>query len=296
MSAAEGRLVDIGDTALHVVERGAGPAVIALHGGPGLDHHWFADYLDPLAADFRLLLVDMRGHGRSAPSEPATWSLAQLAADMGALARALALERYGLLGHSFGAFVALQQAVENARAEVATIVSGGVPSARWLPDVDAALASVHPPELRARLAAAWQGETRVQDDVDLARIVHAQLPFHFADPEDPRIAEYRARTAATVYAPAAMRHFAARDYGNIDVEHRLGDVRGPLLVLGGRHDRTCAPAAAEVIARGAPGAELTILGRSGHMAFVEEPAAYLAAVRSFLARHFGAAQKTGVSR
>src|SRR5437899_3729282 len=103
-----GRLVDIGDTRLHVVERGAGYPVILLHGGPGLDHHEFADYLDPLTDEHRLLLVDQRAQGRSAPADPATWTLGQMAADVVSLARALELPSYAVLGHSFGAFVALQ--------------------------------------------------------------------------------------------------------------------------------------------------------------------------------------------
>ena len=42
-------LVDVGDTRLNVEERGAGDlALIALHGGPGLDHTMFGDWLDPL--------------------------------------------------------------------------------------------------------------------------------------------------------------------------------------------------------------------------------------------------------
>ena len=43
-----GELVDIGDTKLFVEARGEGFPVVVLHGGPGLDHHEFADYLDPL--------------------------------------------------------------------------------------------------------------------------------------------------------------------------------------------------------------------------------------------------------
>jgi hypothetical protein len=39
-----GRLVDIGNTALHPVERGSGPSVMALGGGPELNHQAFADY------------------------------------------------------------------------------------------------------------------------------------------------------------------------------------------------------------------------------------------------------------
>jgi proline iminopeptidase len=42
--------------------------------------------------------------------------------------------------------------------------------------------------------------------------------------------------------------------------------------------------AAEVIARGIPDAELVVFERSGHMTFVEEPDAYVAAVRRFVER------------
>src|SRR5262249_22627834 len=72
-TSSTGRLVDVGDTALHVVERGDGFPILLLHGGPGLDHHEFADYLDPLADAHRLILVDQRAQGRSAPADPATW-------------------------------------------------------------------------------------------------------------------------------------------------------------------------------------------------------------------------------
>jgi pimeloyl-ACP methyl ester carboxylesterase len=53
--------VDVGDTRLHVEERGAGDlALIALHGGPGLDHTIFGHWLDPEDGEYRLLLVDER--------------------------------------------------------------------------------------------------------------------------------------------------------------------------------------------------------------------------------------------
>jgi proline iminopeptidase len=57
-----------------------------------------------------------------------------------------------------------------------------------------------------------------------------------------------------------------------------------MLVLVGRHERTCPVAASEAIAAGVAGAELVVLEHSAHMGFVEEPEAYVAAVRSFLDR------------
>jgi len=61
-------------------------------------------------------------------------------------------------------------------------------------------------------------------------------------------------------------------------------VSHPLLVLAGRHDRTCSVAAAQAIAQGVPGAELAIFENSAHMMFIEEQEAYIAAVSDFLAR------------
>ena len=106
-------LIDVGDTRLHVTERGAGAlALFVLHGGPGLDHTMFGSYLDPLGDVCRLLLVDERATGRSDQSPPETWTLAQHAADVEALAAAMGLERYAVLGHSYGALIALQHAVD----------------------------------------------------------------------------------------------------------------------------------------------------------------------------------------
>jgi proline-specific peptidase len=282
-----GGLVDIGRTALHVVERGSGPSVIALHGGPGLDHQVFADYLDPLTDRYRLLLVDQRGHGRSATSDESTWTLECLAADIGALAHKLGLGRHAVLGHSLGAFVALQHAVDEPNPDVATILSSAVPSAAYFAFVEETLDSFEPTALRSLVIAAMERQTKVQSPNEVREVMNAWTPFMFADPRDPRIAEYEARTAGVVGSPAALRHFAANGYGDINVEDRLDRVQGPMLVLAGRHDRLCSIAAAEAIARHVPRAEVVILERSGHFAFVEEQEAFISAVRRFLEAHLG---------
>jgi proline iminopeptidase len=111
-----------------------------------------------------------------------------------------------------------------------------------------------------------------------------QLPFHFRDPRDPRIETTRAALREMVFSPDAMREAARGDYGAIDVEHRLGDVTHPVLVLAGRHDRTCSVQAAQAIAQAIPSAELVVFAGSAHMMFIEEPESYVDAVRDFLTR------------
>ena len=279
-----GRLVDIGDTRLHVVERGAGYPVILLHGGPGLDHHEFADYLDPLTDEHRLLLVDQRAQGRSERADPATWTLGQMAADVVSLARALDLPSYAVLGHSFGAFVALQWAVEYPDEPGPAIISSGLPSSRYLDRVAERLETFEPVELRERVAASWAREQSVQTPEDVAALLHDQMPFHFCDPLDPRIEEFERRSAGAVYSPEVLRHFAQAGYGDIDVEDRLAGVRRHVLVLAGRHDRTCDVEGSRVIAEAIPDGELVVFEDSAHMTYVEETDLYLDVVRSYLAR------------
>jgi len=278
-----GRHVEISDTRLHVVERGGdGLPLLIVHGGPALDHHLFGDYLDPLADEFHLVFVDQRSQGLSDPAPVETWTLERMAADVGELAEAMGFDRYATLGHSYGAFVVLQQAVEQPGRAAATIVSSGVPSARHLTAVEANLAAFEPVALREQVTRSWAREQDAQTQEECDALLHDQLPFHFADPRDPRIPEFERRTAGMVAAPDVLRHFATADYGGIEVEDRLGEVTEPTLVLCGRHDRTCVVAAGEAIAAGIPGAELVILEQSGHFGYAEENGAYLGAVRRFL--------------
>jgi len=277
-------LVDIGDTRLNVAERGDGYPLIVLHGGPGLDHHEFGDYLDPLCDQFRLILVDMRAQGKSEMCPETTWTLEQMAKDIVLLADALDLQEYAVLGHSYGAFVALQNAVDFPGAASQTIVSGGIPSARFLSVVQENLQKIEPADVREKVIASWDREARVQTREEFAELMRDQMPFHFGNPLDPRLAEYDARTKDTVYAPAMLRHFSQNDYGSIEVEDRLKNVTQPVLVCTGRLDRVCTVGAAEAMAKGLPHAELVIFEQSGHMTFVEEPERYLQIVRDFLSR------------
>lgn len=280
-----GQLVAIDDTKLFVETRGEGYPLLVLHGGPGVDHNVFADYLDPLTDEFRLLLVDLRACGLSESSPPHTWTLERHAQDVIMLARALGLERYAVLGHSFGAFVALQNAVDFPGMAAQTIVCAGVGSMRWLDAVEKNLAAFEPVELREQVTASWAREPEVETQEGFAQLMREQFPFHFADPLDPRIEEYLERSSGMVYAPEVLRRSSAEGYGGIELEDRLQDVAAPTLVLAGRYDRTCVVQAAEVMAQGIAESELVVFEHSGHMMFVEEQDLFVAVVRSFLQRH-----------
>ena len=289
-----GRLVEVADTKLYVEERGEPAAfpLLVFHGGPGLDHTMFGDYLDPLTdgGRCRLVLVDERACGRSARTAPReTWTLGQMAQDVSDVAAGLGVsDGYATLGHSYGAFLVLQHAVDHPGEPRGTVVSAGMAAARWLAETGRQLAAFEPAGLREQVTSSWARETEVQTEDEASALLEDQMPFHFREPQGAALEDYRHRTAGLArYAPDVIRHFSVQDYGGIDVEHRLGEVTHPVLVLAGRHDRTCTVAASQDMARRLPDAELVVFENSAHMVFAEEQDRYLAAVRQFLDRITG---------
>ena len=103
------RLVQAGEVSLHLVEAGPedGSPVLLLHGFP---EFWWAwrHLLDPLAAaGFRAIAPDLRGYNMSeAPAGVDAYRTERLAADVTALADALGLGRFRLVGHDWGGLVA----------------------------------------------------------------------------------------------------------------------------------------------------------------------------------------------
>jgi len=278
-----GRLVSIGDTRLYVVERGRGYPLLILHGGPGMDHRSFGDYLDALAAHFRLIFVDQRGQGRSDAAPYETLTLTQMARDVGVLAKVLRLRQYALMGHSFGASVVLRHALDFPDSGASRLIIGSsVPARSYLDFFGENLNRLEPPDLRNRVLDAMERRVKAMNEAALKAALHDGLPFFFGDPYDPRVDEFTRRTAGAALSPDMLRHFAANGYGTIDMEDRLGEIRQPTLVITGRYDRVCPVIASEVMAERIPRAQLVILEHSGHMTFAEENNRFVEAVRGFL--------------
>src|SRR5271168_534778 len=78
------------------------PTLLVLHGGPGFDHSTLRGDFDGFADLAQVVYLDHRGNGRSVPSDPANWTLAQWGDDVRAVCGALGIDRPIVLGQSFG--------------------------------------------------------------------------------------------------------------------------------------------------------------------------------------------------
>jgi proline iminopeptidase len=251
-----------------------------LHGGPGLDHHMFRPWLDPLAQQgFRLLYVDERGQGASQRVDPETLSLSVFARDVDLLARALALDEFALLGHSFGAIIALCHALERGSAAQYVISAAAASTQALLSDVEREIERFEPAAMREQIKRSWAEEAEVVTVEDARSLMESQLPFHFLEMGDA----YRAFAERddTVYAPEVLRHFARIGYGDFEWMDHLRWISKPMLIICGRGDRTCKVERSREIAAEVAGSKLVVLERAGHMSFVEQPAAFMRALREF---------------
>lgn len=105
--------VDVGDATLRVRHGGSGPPVVLLHGHPRTHTTWHM-VAARLAPQFTVVCPDLRGYGESAKVEP--YSKRAMAGDVAALMQALGHERYAVVGHDRGAYVAFRLAMEHPEA------------------------------------------------------------------------------------------------------------------------------------------------------------------------------------
>ncbi len=124
-----GRVVDVDGLAQHVIERGAGDAIVLVHGAFGSSHDFVATVLDSLAARHRCVVWDRPGHGYSERPEGEAGPGVQ-ADVLLALLDELDVERPLLVGFSYGGAVVLAAALR-APERVRGVVLLNGPSHPW---------------------------------------------------------------------------------------------------------------------------------------------------------------------
>ncbi len=248
--------------------RGEGRPVLLLH-GTGLDRRMWEPQ-SPLAARWRLVSVDLRGHGRSSPPGQVPYAHAD---DLAAFLDALRLDRVAVVGHGLGGRVAAQFAVaHHARVGALGLIGASLDGVPFGPEI-AALFEALPVTARERgMTAAvdqWLGSSLFANarklpavEVALQRMARDfdgapwLAPDSVVDPSPPTLA-------------------------------RLGEIRVPTLVLVGEHDHADFRRVASSYAGGIAGAEFAEVRGAGHVCNLESPVTVNGLLEDFLGRVWG---------
>ena len=104
--------VTINGGSLYYQKFGSGIPIIVVHGGPGLDQGYLQPQLLQLASDYELIFYDQRGSGKSLDTKinEKYITLPQFIEDLEALRNYLGFNKFILMGHSWGGFLAMQYA------------------------------------------------------------------------------------------------------------------------------------------------------------------------------------------
>lgn len=160
--------ISAGGLSFHYQQVGAGPDIVLIHGMTGDLSPWYIGVMPRLASSFRVTAYDLRGHGHT-DAPPTGYTTADHGADLRALLDALGIERAHLVGHSFGAAVAMHTAVL-APDRVASLLlfDPGVPA--LFPEIQAGSWS-HMPAALAALEAAEGAGPMAERWIDVTDIV-----------------------------------------------------------------------------------------------------------------------------
>ena len=271
---------------LHYEIRGDGAPIVLLSGGPG-----FGSYLQPvadgLASGHRCILLDQRGTGASQfeKLDPETLTLANAIADLEALRVHLKLERWSLLGHSWGGMLGMAYAtVHPDRLDNLVLLHTGGATLEFYGPFGDTLAGRALPEERAAFAR-WNDPETVAKDPDLAgkERLRIRWPAYFYDRE--KAATAWPDFAKVPHAPAVFRALMTDlDRQKFDLRAGLAQVRCRTLLVHGRQDAIPESVAYE-IREAMPQLELRFIEKSGHFSWIEQPEQTFRVLRAFLAKH-----------
>ena len=230
--------IDTGGATLHVRWGGAGPAVLLLHGHPRTHATW--ERVAPLIAKrFTVVCPDLRGYGRSSkpPSDEShsAYSKRAMAGDCLELMRTLGHERFAVVGHDRGSYVAFRLAMDHPEAVTALLVMDGIPIAEALRRCDTRFARMW-----------WHWFFLGNPEAGAERVINADPDaWYGVDAKRTQMGDEAWRDFRTAMHDPAVVHAMCEDYragltvdrDNDEADRSAGRVvRCPLLVVWAKRD------------------------------------------------------------
>jgi L-proline amide hydrolase len=264
-------------------DTGAGAfPLVALHGGPGSTHAYFAP-LERLSTERAVVLYDQIGCGRSDRPHDLEWSAALFREELATLREQLGLDRIHLLGTSWGGMLALEHVLAGATGIESLILSSTLASLELWNEEQLRLRAALPADVVAVL-----DRHEAAGDYDAPEYEQAMQAYYdrhlYRGPKPRReLDEWTANHSVEVYRAMQGPNEWTTTGALLgwDVRDRLHEIDVPTLVVRGRYDMCTDRVAADLVG-GIRGAREVVLEQSSHMPILEETDRYLAAVSEFM--------------
>lgn len=265
-----GTVMDTAIVPANVKVEGEGPPIVLIHGfGAALD--WWDDIAPALAADHRVIRLDLIGHGGT--EAPASgYTIERQAKLVAAVLDKLGVDRVIAIGHSMGGEVATALAEANPERVERLVLIDSPPKPETTFKLGTRLALI--PVVGELLS-------RFASDATIREMLAQGFAPGFPVP-DRFVADVKQLTY-TAFRTAHNDSIAYETKKPVVERLAALDPSPPLLVIFGSRDALVAPASARLYER-VPGAKLVILDGPGHSPMVEAPAKVLALIKDFVSR------------
>jgi proline-specific peptidase len=265
---------------LYLREEGKGFPLLLMHGGPGADHSTLLSLL-PLAKEYRLIFYDHRCNGRSIGADLATMEWANLTADADAIRRHFGIDKWAVLGHSFGGMVALEYAIRyptNLTNLVLLDTGGDSVWVRERASVELQRKGFHR-SIVATAARFYSGQVAHSEFMKcmllLGRAYYSHPSAFFMLKEALHGLRIHANPEACIYGFKEL-------LAGWTVMDRLTQINAHTLILSGTDDFQFPPEHQKELQKGILGAELHLLNGAGHNAHIEQQRKVVDLIGSFL--------------
>jgi 2-succinyl-6-hydroxy-2,4-cyclohexadiene-1-carboxylate synthase len=263
---------EVNELHYYLTSTGQGQPLVLLHGFTGNSEIW-QPFIDALARNYRVITVDLPGHGLTQVTGDASrYQMAQIAADLESLLKRLAAVPAHWLGYSMGGRLALYIAAMKPHLVSSLILESASPGLATLADryrrrlSDEALAD--------RIIAI--GVPAFVDEWEKSPIFSTQERL----PDDVRstLRTQRLKNSATGLANS-LRGMGTGTQPSLWAE--LININSKVLLLAGEHDQKFIGINRRMVAK-IPDATLTIIPGAGHTIHLEQPDQYISTILEFL--------------
>jgi proline iminopeptidase len=266
---------------LNVKVIGKGYPLVLMHGGPGADLYTLMAF-KPCADQFTLVFYDHRCNGRSTGADVTSMTMENLTADADALRQVLGFEKWAVLGHSFGGYVAMEYALRYPQnlSHLLLVDTGG--ENRWAQEKapEELAKRGFSPQMVDLTRRYFNGQIEPNEMFpSLMKLSKAYNPYTKLS-QLPQMLIWGLQTKLQ---PETFIYSESHFLKGWTIMDRLGEIRVPTLVMAGRQDFIYPPEHQEQLAAAIPNARLVFIDRAGHNPHDEQPAKTLKVVREFLA-------------
>jgi len=283
--------INVGDAELYVEEHGKGIPLVLINGGPGGTHHYFHPWFSRAKNYARVIYYDQRGCGLSdfEPGEKG-YSVKQAVNDLNKLRKALKIDKWVLLGYSYGGFLAQLYTTTHPEKVKGLILIGSSPG------IDADFGPSRQNEFITNKEQKRLKKIRVQLlkyslNNNLSREKYIQLLIynnflngdwkrqHFYKPSIERLAEI---ARYEWVQDKGFNTTMSNSMNNVDLTGAFKNNPIPTLILEGKWDLTWNRKKPKLLKQNHPNAKMIIFEKAGHGIYSECPDKFFSILKDFI--------------